>query len=62
MSDQAFVKGLILVLLPIVCGVIFQAGRLAERVDNQRRELESMAKEVRDGFRTIADLIRGDGD
>lgn len=59
MSDTAFVKALVLVLIPIVCGVIFQAGRLAERVESHRRDLDGVGTAIREGFKEIAELIRG---
>jgi hypothetical protein len=41
-SDGAFVKGLILVLIPVVCGVIYQAGRLSQRVDYLQQNVDAI--------------------
>lgn len=62
MSDAAFVKGLILVLIPVVCGVIYQAGRLSQRVDYLQQNVDAIPKAMVQGFETIARLIRdGEG-
>jgi hypothetical protein len=61
-SDAAFVKGLILVLIPVVCGVIYQAGRLSQRVDYLQQNVDAIPKAMVQGFETIARLIRdGEG-
>lgn len=62
MTDEAFVKGLVLVLVPIVCGVIYQAGRLSQRVDYLQRNVDAIPTAMVQGFEKIAKLIRdGDG-
>lgn len=62
MSDAAFVKGLILVLIPVVCGVIYQAGRLSQRVDYLQQNVDAIPKAMVQGFESIARLIRdGEG-
>jgi hypothetical protein len=61
-SDAAFVKGLILVLIPVVCGVIYQAGRLSQRVDYLQRNLDEIPNAMTRGFEKILQLIRdGEG-
>jgi hypothetical protein len=61
-SDAAFVKGLILVLIPVVCGVIYQAGRLSQRVDYLQQNVDAIPKAMVQGFESIARLIRdGEG-
>jgi hypothetical protein len=61
-SDGAFVKGLILVLIPVVCGVIYQAGRLSQRVDYLQRSMDEIPNAMTRGFEQIIRLIReGDG-
>jgi hypothetical protein len=57
-SDAAFVKGLILVLIPVVCGVIYQAGRLSQRVDYLQQNVDAIPKAMVQGFESIARLIR----
>lgn len=56
MSD--FQQKLLLLLIPIVAGVIFQAGRLSEQVAQQRKQLDDVAGAVRQGFAELAKLIR----
>lgn len=62
MTDEAFLKGLVLVIIPIVCGVIYQAGRLSQRVDYLQQNVDAIPKAMVQGFEKIAQLIReGDG-
>jgi hypothetical protein len=61
-TDEAFIKGLVLVIIPIVCGVIYQAGRLSQRVDYLQQNVDAIPRAMVEGFETIARLIReGDG-
>jgi hypothetical protein len=61
-TDEAFLKGLVLMLIPIVCGVIYQAGRLSQRVDYLQQNVDAIPKAMVEGFETIARLIReGEG-
>jgi hypothetical protein len=61
-SDEAFIKAVTVVLIPIICGVIYQAGRLSQRVDYLQQNVDAIPKAMVEGFETIARLIReGDG-
>jgi hypothetical protein len=57
-TDQTFLRGLVLVLLPIVCGVIYQAGRLSQRVDYLQRDVDAIPAAMKEGFAQIIRLIR----
>jgi hypothetical protein len=50
-SDLSFVKALALVMIPIVCAVVYHAGRLSQRVDYLQRDVDGIPRAMRDGFR-----------
>lgn len=58
MGDAGFQRALVLVLLPIICGVIYQAGRLSQRVDYLEKNIDAIPDAMARGFEKIVLLIR----
>jgi hypothetical protein len=52
--DQAALIALIIA----VCGVIYNAGKQAQRVESMEKGMESIPAALRDGFDKLASLIR----
>jgi hypothetical protein len=57
-TDEAFIKAVTVVLIPIICGVIYQAGRLSQRVDYLQRNIDAIPDAMTRGFEKIAQLIQ----
>lgn len=53
-------QGALMALIILVCGVIYHAGRLSQRVDSLDKAVNQIPDAISKGFTEIAALIRGD--
>ncbi len=53
-------QGALMALIILVCGVIYHAGRLSQRVDTLDKAVNDIPAAIAKGFGEIAALIRGD--